>query len=536
MKPKNLWLALAMTLLCGCIEVEDELTLNGDGSGDVRILVKSSAGMSQYMNTATDPDRMQYPPTDAKEANLFFPPSGFEVSTETGAGETGEQTLLIKAKFKDVAALLASPYARLRSLELKKDGDALVFRAISGLSGMAHYIEGAKNSKQAAMYSDATSEFGGAKAMKVNFKVNLPNVPTQSNGEREGKGVTWQADRNKTTNAADFLALVDRVFEARCGASGILFNPKSPSRLALNAFAELQPGAVGEAVKGPDAKEVEAAAKFVPCAMQIQRSIDLSGKGYGGDSEARLVGYVVLPAALKPQLWGAPVLEEAVDAAGKSLKPAEDEDGMRFSRYSRSSYSFNEGDDEEEDEDKPAETEAEERHLVSLEFQSPDWNVKSVGKVKGSITLNYGGGLHLAKVTNAIPASWIPEKKDSESPFSMHFSMDDEDGRVLKNADLEALGAKIKCASISRQMGGLQMQLQMESEVCVIKEVQVYDAEGKACPTMTMSGAMMGDDSGNQVYVGGEPKAPLSVAILVSGSGGSVKLPIVVENIPVRGH
>jgi hypothetical protein len=541
---RNLWLALAMTVLCGCIDVEDELTLNGDGSGSVRLAVKSGADMGDFSDRSSsgDADSAQYPPTSAKEAKLLFPAPGFEVKTDATTGDSGEQTLVIHATFKDANALLNSPYARSHALELKKEGNALVFRALSGMGGLAHFYEAAKTNREGAEFAEAMSENGAATPLKTRFKVNLPNTVTQGNGTSEGKSVTWLADGSQTTNPAAFLELVDRVLEARCAAGGVTFSPNGPTRPALVSFAGLQAGALTSAAAGPDAKQVEAAAKFVPCALQVQRAIDLSGKGYGGNNQARLVGFVVLPAALKPQRWGAPELEEALDAKGKSLKAPADEDGPHFPRpYSPDYRNRPDGDgDTEEDEDgtdKPAATE--ERQLVSFDFQAPDWNVKSIAKVKGSIALNYGGGLHLAKVTNAIPASWIPAAKEGGAPFDMDFSSSsDEGGRLLKNADLDRLGAKVTCSSVVRQMGGLMLQFQTESEACVIKDVQVYDADGKACPMLRGGPGMMGmDDNGStQVYVGGEPKPPLSLALTVSGGGAKVKLPIQVENIPVRGR
>lgn len=537
---KHLLPTLALMGLCGCLEVQDELTLNSDGSGSVRLEVKSSASMSGYLDRGGggNPDHVQYPPTAVAEARVFFPGPDFEVKADNRTDDHGDQTLLIQATFKDVNALLASPYARAHAIELKRDGDALVFRALSGMGAMAHFMEGARDGEEAAMYSQMASAMGGAKELRAEFRLNLPNPVTQANGQREDRSVVWLADRNQTTNATVFLEQVDQVLEARCNAGGVTFAPKGPVRPALLQFSELPSGALGNAVEGPDEAAVRAAAKFVPCALQVQRTVDLSGSGYVGDSQAGLVGFVVLPASLKPQRWGKPELEEVLDANQRSLKLNEAQELIGFPRGFSATVEDDSGwgTDEEKETERPAGP-AEERHRVEFRFQSPDWSTKSISKLTGSITLQYGAGLYLAKITNAIPASWIPESTDTdESMLSRSGLLPAQAGtRLLASPELDQLGARITCGSVGSQMGGLTLLLETESDTCILKEVQVYDADGKPCPTMSVSGPMMMDEEGEtQILVAGKPKPPLSLGITISGGGTSVKLPIELQDAPLR--
>src|SRR5205823_7664862 len=135
----------------------------------------------------------------------------------------------------------------------------------------------------------------------------------------------------------------------------------------------------------PDAKKVAAAAKFVPYALQVTRSLDLSGEGGSQENQAQLIGGVVLPREFAPQKWGAVKLEEVIDAKGNNLKMETGRDRVypqpRFTGLSE---------DDDEDGDKPADT-SEERQTVTLTFQPPDWKVKEIARIKGSISLQYLG-------------------------------------------------------------------------------------------------------------------------------------------------
>ena len=169
-----------------------------------------------------------------------------------------------------------------------------------------------------------------------------------------------------------------------------------------------RPGAAGlAAVRGTrrrggghrhpvDTNKIVAAVQFVPCSLSVTRSLDLSGEGGSQPSSAQFSGAVLLPQELQPKKWGDPKLDEVTDAKGNDLKPA-DNDENRFS--SRSFSSRFEGDDED-DTNQPS-------HLVTMEFRAPDWKIKEIARIKGSIDLQYFGGSQVVKPTNAVPAAWI---------------------------------------------------------------------------------------------------------------------------------
>jgi len=118
MKTPFLGLSLLLLLaLCGCFKTKDELTMNADGSGSVRLetrlLILSDTlqglGMGKSMSEREGP--VSYPPTAEAEAKRWFPAKDFKMSAKEDRAEDGSSTLVITADFKDVNALLASPYA-----------------------------------------------------------------------------------------------------------------------------------------------------------------------------------------------------------------------------------------------------------------------------------------------------------------------------------------------------------------------------------------------------------------------------------------
>lgn len=77
---KRILVAVLLVGLCGCIKIKDELTINADGSGKVRIETLSSlppemlSSMGLASQMAGAGDNVMYPPANEAEAHKFFPP------------------------------------------------------------------------------------------------------------------------------------------------------------------------------------------------------------------------------------------------------------------------------------------------------------------------------------------------------------------------------------------------------------------------------------------------------------------------------
>src|ERR1051326_4103994 len=98
--------ALLLVFLCGCFKTKDELTINADGSGKVRIEIRSSIppemqAMAAAMTAEAGRQVVIYPPTSEAEGRKYFPGKDFAVTTRQESGDNGETVTVVEATFKD---------------------------------------------------------------------------------------------------------------------------------------------------------------------------------------------------------------------------------------------------------------------------------------------------------------------------------------------------------------------------------------------------------------------------------------------------
>ncbi len=527
---------MAAVFLCGCFQVEDDLTLQADGSGKVRLSVHSSLpeeivsmlGMLSGFGGGMAP---MYPPVNEAEARHFFPAKDFTLKVEQKDAADGK-TLVVEASFKDINRLLASPYARAHQLALATNASGAL--KLQALTGGATLAQAAQIKPEAGMellqmpgMEDAQKKKG---EMRFEFRVTLPNAVSAANGARDYKTVTWSAERAKCKDDDEFASKLSGVLEATCSADGLKFSPITPARLGLVPFGELTAGKTAGTSALPDTNQIVKEARFVPYALHVTRSLDLSGEGSGGGSMAQLIGSVILPANLAPQQWGAAKLEEAVDGKGNSLMPKEDTDAMaqmaRFSHYGMTEESDDEGDLEAT---KPKDA-GQKEHPLALSFKAPEWKVKEVAKVKGVVDLEYLAGAEVIKLSNAVPASLV---MDVSKQSSYNFSSDSERGQIT-DSRLAELGLSLHVQMAMVQSGMTTLSVATSGGKTALVDAQVFDAEGRPWPTTLMQpDSSGGEERSCQVMVAGQPKPPFSLAVAVSGVGASVGVPILVEHVPV---
>jgi hypothetical protein len=517
---KTLTLGVLLACLCGCIKNKDELTLNADGSGKVRIETQRS--LPPEMGEGMALGRMGglsvvYPPTSEAEAQKFFPQKDFTVKVTAQRGTNGETTTIIEAEFKDINALLASPYGHAHELTAKIADGALVVRGVSGMEASARYAEMKDDTgmitAQIPGYADLQKKKG---EMRSEFRVTLPNTVSAGNGARDGKTVVWIVERAKCKDADDFAQQLGALSEAKCPADGLTMKPAPLVRMGLLPFAELAAG-ISEAGAAVDTNKIAAAAKFVPYGLSVMRTLDLSGEGGSRESAAELTGAVILPKDFTPQKWGAVKLDEAVDAKGNNLKPAEADEERRFGSQVRYSGSANEDDAE-------ADTNNVCSHVVSIGFRPPDWKVNEIARIKGSVSLQYFAGAQVLKLTNAIPAKWIADQSKM-----MNGEMDFSD-KPLDSAALDGVGLKLSVQSGMIQAGMTILTVRAKGDAA-LKDVQVFDVNGRPWPTFLQEQDYGGESGSCQIMVAGKPQAPLSLALQVSGNGATVPVPVLVEHV-----
>jgi hypothetical protein len=526
---KQMIAGLMLVSLCGCIQTKDELTINADGSGQVRMETKTSipAELTDQISSRGQMGGLGggviYPPISESEAQQFFPGKDFTVTVKQQKGEKDDVTTTIEASFKNINALLTSPYGRAHQLSVKIAAGALVVKGVTGMETAARYAE-MKDDGDMGMAMPGIADLQKKKnEMRAEFRVTLPNAITTANGTKAGKTASWVVERAKCKDAEEFARLLGTVSEASCPADGLNMAPVTPVRLGLLPFAELAAGAGPDTGAVMDTNKIAAAAKFVPYGLSVTRSLDLSGAGGSQESSAELTGAVEIPREFAPPKWGAPKLEEATDAKGNDLKPAANGDENGFSMRSHWSSGSENGDDEE------TKTNSVQRHVVTLDFHPPDWKINEIGRVKGSVSLQYfGSAQQVVKLTNAVPATWIRDQA------AMNISSFDSSDKPLASEALTGLGLTLSVQMGMIQGGMTMLTLQVKGTQATLTDAQVFDAAGKPWPTTLAQMDFGGGEEGTcEIMVAGKPQAPLSLALVATGGGASVTVPILVENVPL---
>ncbi len=534
---KKLCCGLLLICLTGCLQTKDELTLNADGSGKVRIETRTAAGANAASLAAMAGEMggqqtlVIYPPASPAEAKKFFPGKDFVLTSKQTNGENGDSVTVIEAEFKDINALLASPYGRAHQLAVDLDKDGLSVRGITGMETAARMAEVKDDTGMMGMIGMMGAAGGDAQKkageMRAEFRITLPNAVSTSNGARDGKTADWTVERAKCKDAADFAQQLGVVTEARCAADGLKFTPITPARLGLQPFAQLTAGASASKAPALDTNKIAAAVKFVPYGLSVTRAVDLTGKSGMNESSAQLIGAVVVPPEFTPQKWGEPSLQEATDAKGNDLKPKPNAEGDFSGMGFRGNYF---GQDAEPDDEAATNAAADVRHVVTFSFHPPDWKVKEIGRVKGTVTLHYFTGAEVVKLTNAIPSTWLMNMAQAMAGGG---GMDMTE-KHLNSPRLGELGLAISVQEGMAQSGVTTLQLQIKGSKGALVDAQAFDADGKPWPTLLqMENMGMGDSSGCQMMIAGSPKPPLSLAFLASGAGSSVEVPVMVEHVPL---
>jgi hypothetical protein len=525
---KSLTTGFFLICLTGCIQTKDELTINADGSGKVRIETRvgsESASMDAMTGAMGGGVIVAYPPISEAEVKKFFPGKDFKTIVKQETTDKGQTVTVVDAEFKDINSLLSSPYGRAHQLTVETNKDGLVVKAISGMEGIARMAEIKPGPEMGLMAMPGMDDMQKKKGeMRMEFRITLPNAVTGGNGVRDGKSAVWISERAKCKDAAEFVQQLGLVSEARCDGAGLKISPVTPARLGLRPFGELPAGNSAAKGAGPDTVRIAAAAKFVPYGVVVTRSVDLGGQGGDlNENSAQLVGAVVLPREFEPQKWGDTTLDEAVDAKGHDLKPTDPGQGSAFS------YSGVSMDESEEADAEQTNTTSNLRHTVSFSFRPPDWKIKEIGKIKGSVALHYFGGAEVVKMTNAIAAHWILDTTQGLGNGAF-----DGSEKKINSPKLTEMGMPISLQMGMLQSGITMLTLQISGKKGVLVDAQVFDAQGKPWPTF-FAPQNMGGGEGNvcQLIVPGSPPPPLSLAVVASGSGSSVDVPVLVEHIPL---
>ena len=106
--------------------------------------------------------------------------------------------------------------------------------------------------------------------------------------------------------------------------------------------------------------------------------------------------------------------------------------------------------------------------------------------------------------------------------------------KPVNSAVLAGLGLSLSVQMGVAQSGMTMLTMQVSGKQASLADAQAFDAEGKPWPTSLQQSDSGGNETATcQVLIAGRPQPPLSLALLVSGGGATVEVPILVEHIPL---
>ena len=146
--------------------------------------------------------------------------------------DNGDVTTVIEAEFKNISALLASPYGRAHQLSVKIAGGSLWVKGVTGMEAAARYAEMKEDTGMGMGAVPGLADLQKKKGeMRAEFRVTLPNAVSSANGTKDGKSAAWIMERAKCKDAEEFAHLLGAVSEASCLADGLKMSPVTPVRM-----------------------------------------------------------------------------------------------------------------------------------------------------------------------------------------------------------------------------------------------------------------------------------------------------------------
>ena len=199
---------LSLSFLTGCIQVEETITLNADGSGTMELAYSVAEEQAAMMESAVSGE-------EALEAGEDFSFSadairkqfqemefeGVELLRADSSVQNGRRNISMAVKFKSLAALSETPLLSERSVALKKTGEGL-FTFSQKASAPA--VSAESGAEMAAFMQSMLQ------GLKVEIRVKAPGPITESNAtETNGNEARWVFDIATDPNALSKIQNLD---------------------------------------------------------------------------------------------------------------------------------------------------------------------------------------------------------------------------------------------------------------------------------------------------------------------------------------
>jgi hypothetical protein len=349
------------------------------------------------------------------------------------------------------------------------------------------------------------------------FLLTLPNpVSADEAAQVEGPTATWSHARSDHETREAFSESLQRVMTVSCAMDGIRFKPVTPVRLDLDDFEDLQAENLADhgSKDAVDPEKVLVAAEIKPLAVMLKRTSNYTGQGWGGENYGKVVSYVSLPKALQPLRWGEFQTTELIDNEGGNLIPEDEERGYGYGMDLNENFGWF-------GQEKPADPDRID-HLFSIHFKTPPITTHTIATLSGSIKAMYGGRPVLIKLPNVIKTI-----RDEGQGFSFN----DRDESMIDHPALQQSNLTLR---FQAAMSSGMLMLDVESEESLIKDAQVFDAQGRPYPTFNQPGYTSYNDQDLRLMVLGSPQPPLSLALLVDAATTSIEIPVHFTELPLN--
>ena len=496
----------AICTFSACLIVDEKLVINKDGSGFIILECQSDIPRDELAwLVKSSPFLDRYPPLDENLLREMFPGEDFSLEMEEIPQLKLARGIRAKVRFTHIDALVNSPYARAKSLEISKNDKMMQIRSQTGTEALALFAAEGKLET-----NDQISFIGNAllKNKDLFYSKFTVSLPEADNGDGSlgihGEKILDLSAQGKTKFQEEtFKPLV-----LSCSAQAVDFSPGQSVRLNLDSFENLQEKTLPGTNPAPSADRLKSLVEFVPDVLEMERSFLFSGDYYSPVNSAKLSGNLVVSYTPAPVLASDNARTvKVVDDLGNILPPGD-------SRHS----SYDQGDTKKE----------EPGHFpITLCFQPPEWGVKKIKSVAGEADFKFVDGLKIVKASQIITEDHIKKAENLEETRSYGFGREqdvifDDKGLIVQIGEAEQAG------------GILHLNLFVSGDPTEIKEIQIFNNKGKAWPKVSVRERGFFSSDGRKkfdIFLPGAPERPLSLALLTSAGAKKVTVPFTVYDI-----
>lgn len=516
-------LLVMLAAMHGCLIAEDHLTIQTDGSGTV-VMRTTTLGTHDWFDAERHPHggfdaqtagAFAYPPLTNEDAAVLFGETDMDVNVTKEKDDADREIVVVTAKFADINQLMRSPYGYVHQLTVTRTDQSLTVRGRTGAQTLVLAAKALRDNDEVSLNAPKGADQWrkNADKLRCTFAVTLPGKATAQADAVQDATATWTVDREKLGDDAKAWDAANRIIEVSCPADGVTFQPDSPTRLALDDFAQVAEKQLGDAAPAVDAKLVQQQARWTPVRLNITRSFNLTGDSFGMN-ESELIMELSLPKQFRPMTWGTIKATQVTDDQGNQLL-IEGDDMNRFHQPQTFGGMYA---DDQADEDAPV------KNLYTLQLKPVPAKTKALAKVTGAATIEFPGVSHLIKIANALNVT----AGGGEIPVQFN-----SDSTELDHPLLKQLNGQLR-PNIVQQQRGMTMAFMTVTGPVRISKAQVFDKFGKPWPTLMADQPIGGESSHFQLMVLGEPQSPLSLVMIVSGGGAKVELPFEFKDLAVE--